>query len=156
LLRRRQSLSYSKISQIFWNPKVHYRVQNCMPLVPILSQMNPINTTPSYLNIHFIIILPLRSRSCYWPLSFWLSPTNILHTFLFSPLCSSCPSHKHVILLDFSFCIWLRVKSVKLLVMQIPSASCYVIPLGNVTKQCTFLASSHSFLSVFFSRIHLK
>jgi hypothetical protein len=51
-----------ELPNILRNPKVHYCVHNSPPLVPILSQIDPVHATSSYLSkIHFNIIHPLFS-----------------------------------------------------------------------------------------------
>jgi hypothetical protein len=48
-----------ELSNIMWKPKVYYHVHKSPPLVPILSQIDPVRNTPSYLaKIHFNIVHP--------------------------------------------------------------------------------------------------
>jgi hypothetical protein len=47
---------------ILWRPKIHYRVQNSLPSIPIISQTNPIQTPKPYFpKINCIILLSI------WP-----------------------------------------------------------------------------------------
>jgi hypothetical protein len=74
-----------ELPSILWNPKVHYRVHKSPALVPVLSQINPIYTIPSYLStIHFNIVPHLRfgHPSGLFPSGF---PDSILYAFLFAP-----------------------------------------------------------------------
>jgi hypothetical protein len=59
-----------EIPRILCNPKFHYRIHNCPPPVPTLSQLDPIHTPTSYfLKVHHDIIFPSTFGSPKWPLS---------------------------------------------------------------------------------------
>jgi hypothetical protein len=67
-------VSTQELPSNLWNSKVHYRVHNSPPMIPILSQIETVHTTASYLSkIHFNITHSPTSWSSYWSLSFWLS-----------------------------------------------------------------------------------
>jgi hypothetical protein len=63
-----------KLANVSLNSKVQYRVRKSPPLIPILSQINPVHITPFYSSqINLNIILSPTSRSSYWSLCFWIS-----------------------------------------------------------------------------------
>ena len=86
-----------EIPRILWNPKVHYRIQNYPPPVPILSQLNPVHNPTSWRS------LPILSSHLHLGLPNGLFPSDLpsktLPMPLLSPIRSTCPAHH--ILLDF-------------------------------------------------------
>jgi hypothetical protein len=81
------------------NPKVHRRIHNSPPPVPILNQVNLRQTPPTNLpKVHFATNLPYTpwSSKRFLPCGF---PTKTLYTLLPSPMRATCPDH--LILLDF-------------------------------------------------------
>jgi hypothetical protein len=47
-------LSQSRIARIDWNPKITDRASKIKPAAPVLSQINPVQASPSFfLNINF-------------------------------------------------------------------------------------------------------
>jgi hypothetical protein len=75
-----QFVASQEIPRILWNPKVHYRIHNCPPPVPILSHPNPIRTSTShFLRIHSNIILPSMPGSPQWSLCLRYPHPNPTH-----------------------------------------------------------------------------
>jgi hypothetical protein len=90
--------------RLLWNPKFHYRVYKNLALPPILSQINPVHTTPCFLSkIYLNIIHLLTLWSSKLLFSFGIS-TGILYAFVFSIL-TKCPDNLiilHLIILFYS------------------------------------------------------
>jgi hypothetical protein len=57
-----------ELPKILWNAKLHYRVLNSPPMVPILSKINPIHNTSYYFSVPSnetrILCLPIPFQNC--------------------------------------------------------------------------------------------
>jgi hypothetical protein len=75
-----------ELPSILWKSRIHYRVHKSHLLAPILSQISPINTIPSYLSkIHFNNVHPPTSSSSQCSLSFWLYHQYPIYSYIPRP-----------------------------------------------------------------------
>jgi hypothetical protein len=51
--------SFQEIPCLLWNTKIHYRVQNSLPLTSILSQINQLHNFPPYFSKTYSNIIPI-------------------------------------------------------------------------------------------------
>ena len=69
LLEKLHFPATQEITYILWNHKVHCRLHNSPPLVPIVSRSNPVHANSfHFLNSHINIIPPSTPRSVKWTL----------------------------------------------------------------------------------------
>jgi hypothetical protein len=118
------------LPSILWNPKVHYRIQNCPPFVAILNQTNRVQSAHPISPRSILIYTNLRR---WLPNGLFSSvfPTSKLYAFIISAIRATCPA-------NFILCFLKQATSFKIL-----SAGCYVfshrVDHFNISGNCAKL-----------------
>jgi len=83
-----------EIPRLLRNLKVHYGIHEGLPMVPMLSEMNPVHALPLYFRkIHYNIILPPIPRSSKWSPPFRFSDQKSSSHSCYMPRASHPPWH---------------------------------------------------------------
>jgi hypothetical protein len=114
---------------ILWNLKVYFHVHKSPKLAPILSQISPVHTTPSYVRSISILTTHLHLGRPGGPFLLAFQPIPFMHSS--SPPSCYMPSPSHPPWLDHSNYTWRRVQVMKLLIMQFSPTSCHFISLRS-------------------------
>jgi hypothetical protein len=139
----------TQLPSILWNPKVHHRVHKSPPSVPILRQIDPVHTIPSYLRCNLILSthLDLVFRVVSFLLAF--PPICYMHSASTHSCYMPCPSHPPS--LDHSNYTWRRVQVMKLLKATFPYLQCDIMcDLSNLEN----VAYRNNTLRLFISKIN--
>jgi hypothetical protein len=135
LSRSHQPLCSSKISQYFIDPEGLLPCSQEPATCPILSQMNPVHTSPSYFpQIRSLSNFPPVPTSSYCPLSLLLSYQNSVHIPLpYHASYMACPTNS--LWLDQPHYSRRRVQVMKPIIMKSSPVFFYAIPLTIHTVQ---------------------
>jgi hypothetical protein len=107
-------------------PEGSFHVHKDPPLVPIVSHINPVHTTLSYLRLILTLAFHLNLSS-HWSLSFWFShQTPTFTSLLFHSCYMPCKLHH-----TWHCNIWQGVEVMKPFIMKFSPTSCNFIHLQS-------------------------
>ena len=99
---------------ILWNMKVHYHLQIGLPLVPTLSQTNPVNIFPAhFFKMHHNIIFPPTPRtsngilpSCFPSKTLYMFPLLFHSCHVLQPFHFPWPDHRLIVGMEYRSCTY--------------------------------------------------
>jgi hypothetical protein len=137
----KSSTANHEIPWVLHNPEVHYLIHNSMPLVPVLTHMNPVHAfLSSFFKTYVNIILP----------SIPSSPKQFFPSGLTTKPCMHFSYHSHVpdtLTISYSLHehpknIWWRIYSMESFIMQFPPVYYHYLHLKPIMFQHPILKYS--------------